>query len=97
LDLCAPPPEFPAGLAAGAVGLEACAAGLGGEACAGFLSSALAIVASPKKTVRIAAANKLRMILVKAGIIIKSSFSLKGCIPFWTGEGVTQHHSLFRW
>jgi hypothetical protein len=89
--LCTPPPEFPAGLAACAVGLEACAAGLGDEACAGFLFSALAVVASPIKTVRIAAANKLFMVLVRTGIVMESSFQFKARIPFWIRERVIQH------
>jgi hypothetical protein len=79
LGLCmAPPPEFPAGRAAGAAGLAAGAAFAGAGAGAVFLSpAALAMLAAPRSAEKINAVEPTRRVLRRLGMLIESSFSFQ--------------------
>jgi hypothetical protein len=71
LGLCMAPPEFPAGLAAGAAALGAGAAFAG----ASFLSpAALAMLAAPMSAERINAVEPTRRVLRRLAMLIESSF-----------------------
>jgi hypothetical protein len=106
LGLCmTPPPEFPAGLAAGAdgacrAGAAACLAGAGAEAGAAYLSpAALAMLAAPKSAEKINAVEPTRMVLRRLGMLIESSFPFNplGSRLVPAARSPIQRYSLFRW
>ena len=80
----APPPEFPAGRAAGAAGLAA-GAGLAG-AGAGFLSvAALAMLPNPNIPAKISSAEPFLIILRRIGLLIESSFHFQFLVLCFVG------------